>query len=417
LSLPGSPLQAISGERNDTITVTYDRNVSPWGVSDYNNYDISTGGNSLDLSTATFVFDGDDTIVITLDGSSADSLQAASTYDFSVDDLQSEQGITMTAPSTSLGVAVVGDTVTPPSVGATDVRIDRSNPNAVLVFSTEALDTTTAENEALWDYNSGTTPTLATLVDPTTVRLTLPSTPTGGSTLDFDLTDLAGNNSGALTRTVQSSESSAPALVSVSGISVPGEGGDYVSVVFNEPVDNSTGLSSSNFAVSNGGSSVAITSIGAWHDSTAQSVNFYLASGEEFDAALSLNVTVSNISDHSGNVMPAPVVLGGSITGDTTTPPGVVSAFVNYHEDSFGLLVDVLFDEAPDETFITNPFSWSVTSGSGQVVLGVVQIDEDEYRVALSAALGSGQELEIATGMPDLAGNVTVSATTVTVSE
>jgi hypothetical protein len=115
--------------------------------------------------------------------------------------------------------------------------------------------------------------------------------------------------------------------------------------------------------------------------------------------------------------MPAPVLLNGIVGGDTTTPPGVISAFTNYRENSFGLLIDVLFDEAPDETFVSNPFNWNVTGGGIQVVLGVIRIDEDEYQIAVSGALGGGHELEILAGLPDLAGNVTVSVTSVVVAE
>jgi hypothetical protein len=46
-----------------------------------------------------------------------------------------------------------------------------------------------------------------------------------------------------------------------------------------------------------------------------------------------------------------------------------------------------------------------------------VQGDSDVYRVVLSGALGAGEELEIAAGLPDFAGNVTVAPTTVTVEE
>ncbi len=417
LSLPGSPLLAVSGERNDVITLTFDRNISPWGVNAFANYIIETDGNALDLSGADFAFDGDDTITVTLDNVTAPSLQAASAYDFSVDNLQSEQGVTMSGVKTALGEAVAGDTVTPPTVGATDVEISNSNANVLLVFADEALDRTMSEDETRWDYNAGTAPALAELIDPATVRLTFAAPPVAGNTLDYNVVDLAGNAGGSVSRTVQIAETSAPLLVSVAGTAVAGVGGDYLTVVFDEPVDPNTGLTETNYTVTNGGSSVALSSANSWYDSITNSVNFYLGSGVEFDSSQAINVTVASIADHSGNVMGAPVGLGGVVGGDTTTPPGVLGAFTNYREHASGYEVDVLFDEAPDETFISDALNWTTTGGSAETVFAVDRVAEDHYRVTLSGALGAGEELEIATGLPDLAGNAAVAAIAVTVTE
>lgn len=412
-----APLLAVSGEKNDVITLIFDRNLSPWGTEDYRNYTINDGTSDLDLSGADFSFDGDDTVVITLEGTFAESLQAVDTYSFTAEDLLSEQGIVMSAPSALPGNTVTGDTVTAPAIGAGSVRIDRSFPNAILVYADEALDPTTAQDLTRWDYNGGTLPVSATLVDATTVRLTFASAPSPGNNLQYNVRDLAGNESGVATEVVLGSESNPPVLVSVSGTSVPGEGGDYVTVIFDEPVQQSSGLLPDNFTVTNGGNPIAITGSGAWYDSSSYAVNFLLETGNEFDASLAINVTVSNISDNSGNVMPTPVMLGGTIGGDTTAAPSVLSAFTNFRENTFGLFVDVLFDEAPDETFITNPFNWDVTGGGTQVVLGVIRVSENEYRLSMSGALGFGHELEIVSGMPDLAGNATVAATPVNVTE
>ncbi|MFT7485665.1 MAG: hypothetical protein ACI9F9_001515 [Candidatus Paceibacteria bacterium] len=412
-----TPLQAISGESNDLVTVIFDRDLSPWGTENYLNYTVNDGSTNVNLSKADFSFDGSDTVTITLNSATSDSLQAASTYSFTVDGLQTEQGVSMSSSSNVGSLAVTGDTMTPPVIGATSVRLDRATANAVLVFSNEALDPTAAEDEGRWLYNGATLPTTATLLDPTTVRLSFPLNPVAGNNLAFNARDLAGNETGAAAQAILGSESTPPALISVQGTAVAGEGGDYVTVIFDEPVDSSTGLQTSNYTVTNGGTPLNLSSTGAWYDSTLYSMNFFLAAGYEFDSALAIQVTVNNISDYSSNPMPGATALNGIVVGDTTTPPGYLNAFTNFRENAFGLTVDVLFDEAPDQTFITNPFSWSVTGGGAQVVLGVTRIDEDEYRVSLSAALGAGHELEIVAGMPDLAGNLTVAITAVTVTE
>ena len=410
-----TPLLAVSGERNDVVEIVFDRELSPWGATDPSNFEV-TNGTPLDLEQATFAFDGDRTVTITLDGGNPDSLQRASTYDFAVDNLRSAQGVEMASSSFFPGNVVDGDS-TGPVLTALGARIDRNYANAVLVFANEALDPTAAEDEGLWSYQ-GTLPNTAELVDPTTVRLFFPVNPVAGNTLWMNLTDLAGNASGAASTTLQAFETTPPALVSVSGTSVPGEGGDFITVTFNEPVDSISSLNAANYAVTApSGWPLTLTGAGASYDSTSYSVQVFLAPGSEFDASLPITVTVQNVQDHSGNTMPAPVPLGGVVGGDTSTAPGVLSAFTNYSANNFGLFVDVLFDEAPDVLFVSDPFNWTVTGGGFQVVLGVTRLAEDEYRVSLSDALGSGEELEIAAGLMDLAGNATVAATPVIVVE
>ncbi|MCB9915838.1 MAG: hypothetical protein H6828_11945 [Planctomycetes bacterium] len=418
LNLPASPLVAVSGERNDQITVVFDRAINPWGATDPANYDVASGGSSLDLSQATFTFDGDSTVSILLDGATADSVQSGDTYDFTVTGLRTAQGVELSAPATSLGEAVQGDISTGPVVGPGKIFVDRANPDSLLVFANEALDPTLAEDEARWNWNSGNFPTLATLIGPTVVRLTFSTNTSAGTPLAYDVVDLAGNHGGATFDQVLAFESSAPLLTSVSGTAVAGAGGDWISIVFDEPTELSTCLDPANYSVTNGGAPVGITGVGAWYDSTNMSANFFLDAGYELEASSSVTVTVSGVQDFSGNTIVGPVALSGAVTGDTTTPPSVDRAYTNYGFDATGLVVDVLFSEAPEETFVTNQFNWDVTGSSGQVVLGVLPTeDEAIYRVVLSDALGAGEELEIAAGLADLAGNTTVAVTSVTVYE
>lgn len=411
-----APLLAVPGERNDVITLIFDRNLTPWGTEDYRNFTINDGSVDIDLSGASFAFDGMDTVVITMDSNSASSLKKDVTHSFSVDGLRTVQGVAMSSSSALPGNAVTGDITTPPAIASFGAKIDRSFTNAILVYVDEALDPVASESEGSWLY-SGASPTSATTVDPTTMRLVFAVAPASGSNLAYNLIDLAGNATGAGAHVVAASETIAPILSNVSGTSVPGEGGDYITVAFSEPVDTGSGLLASNYSVLNGGSSVAIVSTGAWYESATYSVNFYLASGVELNSSQSVSVTVDSITDHSLNMMASPVTLSGTVTGDTSTPPAVTGAYANFRENVYGLFVDVLFSEAPDSTFITNPPSWNITGGGAQVVLGVTRVSENEYRVSLSGALNAGEELEIVTGLPDLAGNVAGSAIPVTVAE
>jgi hypothetical protein len=396
-----TPVVAVSGERNDTLEVRFDLPMSPWGIEDPANYSISDGVHTPDLSNATFAFDGDRTVMISLDSLSADSFHFGRSYDIVVDGLTTAQGVELSGPITEVGVATSGDN-TVPTVGVSDVRVDPSVANSLIVTVDEALDVTIAETAANYDYNSGSIATSATLIEPRTVRVTFGVQPAAGFDLDFTVTDLAQNATGTLTRTVAVSEGNTPLLVSVAGESVAGDGGDTVTVVYNEPVDPGTATELTNYSVTNG-TAKSLAGASAEYDSAAMTVTIYLANGVELDAALSINVGVANVSDLSGNAMSStPVGLSGTVTGDLVAP-GVLASFVNFREDTNGYDVEVLFTEDVDATFASDIFNW--TCSGGQTVIDVQMISSDHARVLLLAPIVDGDNIEIAAGLPDSAGN------------
>lgn len=396
-----TPIVAISGERNDTLEVRFDVPMNPWGMEVASNYSISDGVHTPDLSSASFWFDGDRTVMITLDSQSADSFHFGRSYDIVVDGLITAQGVELSGPITEVGVATSGDN-TSPTVGVSDVRVDPVVANSVLVTVDEALDQTIAETATNYDYNSGSIATSASLIEPRTVRVTFGVQPAAGFDLDFTVTDLAQNATGSLTRTVAVSESNAPLLVSVGGTSVEGSGGDTVTVVYNEPVDPGTATDLTNYSVTNG-TAKSLVGASAQYDSATMTVTIQLSNGVELDAALAINVGVANISDLSGNSMSTtPVILGGTVTGDLT-PPSVIASFVNFREDTNGYDVDVLFSEDVDATFAADIFNW--TCSGGQTVIDVQMISGDHAHVLLLAPIVDGDSIEIAAGLPDSAGN------------
>lgn len=402
-SAGASTVEAISGENNDIVTVAFDVPMSPWGITDPANFTVTKDGTTpLDLSGATFEFDGLQTLQITFGSSSGENLQSSSTYDLAFNNLRSSQGVLRTSAATEAGVAVSGDLVGP-TVAAGAVRIDPQNANSLLVFSGEALDQASAETAANYDYNSGTIATSAIQLAPRVVRVTFPSAVAAGFDVTFSFSDLARNSSGALTRTVAAADSVAPLIAGVQGYSVSGVGGDYVTISYDEPVTPATGLDLANYTITNGGSTLSLSGSSASWDSSTLTVTISLADGVELDPALGMQVTVRNVADWSGNAIAASgATTGGTVVGDSTAP-GVDGAFVNWRENAAGRVVDVQFGEDVDTTFAGDVLNWSASGG--QTISSVQMLEPDYARVTLATALGSGDTLSLAAGLTDPAGN------------
>ena len=128
------------------------------------------------------------------------------------------------------------------------------------------------------------------------------------------------------------------------------------------------------------------------------------ASASAATGSFSVNVLqVAAGTRATGNAISAGgVTLGGLVTGDTSAP-SVASSFVNRPIDGNGTTYDVLFDEDVDMTFAGDALNWS--SSGAQSVLDVTVLDDDAVRVVLSAPLGGGEQLQLAGGLSDPAGN------------
>lgn len=402
-----STFVSVSGEGNDVVTVVFDRPMSPWQLTNPANY-VLDPGTPFDLEGAIFSFDGDRTVTIELAG--RNNLQTGDGHDLTINDLFTAQGVERTVADTEVGIVATGD-VAAPTVLASDVRIDPQTADSLLIRVDEAIDKTAAEIAATYDFNGGNFATGAELINPRVVRATFGVPVTDGLNLDFTVTDLAGNVSGVLTRAVAVADTSAPILVPPVGTSVPGAGGDTVVVGFNEPVESSIAVNPSNYAVHNGGRFLDLSSALLVYDSSTLTVTINLPAGQELYPTSAVTVTVTNIEDLSGNALPAPVVAGGAVTGDTTAP-GITSAFANYRQDAAGLVVDVLFDEDVDAAFVENEANW--TASGGQNVVDVTLMNSNFARVTLDAALNPAETLDLGAGFLDVAQNATSGTTSVT---
>ncbi|MFN0242775.1 MAG: hypothetical protein ACKVWV_07760 [Planctomycetota bacterium] len=388
-----------SGENNDEILVQFDRPMSPWNLLDISNYTI-TGASALDLEGTAITFDGDDTVRIELGIDEGHDLETGAAYDVSVNNVWSAQGIQRTVLDAEIGIAAGGD-VTAPDVAIGKVYLDLSTPGALLVEFDEAIDPIAAQVAASFDLNSGNIATTSQLLGRRNVRLTFGVAPIVGDSLDLVMTDLAGNVSGTVTRAVIGGELDDPLIVSVDGYMEPGYGGDTIEIVFDEPVDPATALERSNYIVRTGTTTLSLASAELGYDSATSTVVIALPGGQEIDGQLALTVTVSGISDFSGNTITTPIPVGATRNGDTTDPQ-FESAFVNYRASATGAIVDVLFSEDVDTTFAADAANW--TASGGAVVTAVSMEERNHARVFLSAALGAADTLTM-TGVPDLARN------------
>ena len=390
----------VSGEANDVITAVFDRRPSVWGLLEPTPWTLVQGGTPVNLSGATFSFDGNLTVTIDLDSAGSPSLRTGLGYDLTVDGLLSAQGVAMTAPSID-GFTALGDAQSP-SLPAGLARLDAaSSADTLLIEMDEAIDPADAANTALIDINGAINPDTAEAAGRRTVRAFFSGGVSTADTVNVSLRDLAGIV-GVASRVVASPDLSGPLVVSVTGTAVPDAGGDTVTIRFDKPVDLASAFSTGNYTVTNGASAIDLAgSVPTW-DSTSNTVTIRLSASQHLSPASGIIVTVDNVADHAGLLISPPANIGGAVGGDVT-PPDFSAAFANYRADAGGLAVDVLFDEDVDAAFAGEPLNW--TASGGQTAMAVQSLSGKIFRVMLDTPLGAGDTLDLV-GLPDLAGNV-----------
>ncbi len=400
----GSTLTTVSGENNDVIVIEFDQQPSTAGLDDPANFTIAPngGGTALDLSQASFAFDGNTTLTIQLDGQTASSMATTTNYDVTIDGLMTAQGRAMPGPDTIMVVAA-GDAVAPVLTQGL-ARIDASSASdQVLIQVDEAVDATSVA--VLGNLMvGGIAATSATRVGPRSVVGVFPGGFLVGDQVDMTWSDLAGN-AGSSTVTLAAADAFGPSIVSVSALAVSGLGGDTVSIDFDEPIDPATGFNLSNYTVLNGGVALDLSNATKRYVSASNRLVIQLPSGVELDPTQPLVVQAQNIEDFSGLVMNPPANLGGAIAGDTT-PPASATAFVNLRADAGSLAVDVLFDEDVDQTFAAMAGNWNTTGAA--VVMAVEVLGASHYRLTLDTPLLPGEMVTV-DGISDVAGNTAVT--------
>ena len=400
-TLSAAVATTLSGEANDTLVLTFDRPMSPWGITNYTHYTLSTAGSgAVGLNRASIAFDGVSTVTITLAGSGTSNLVTADMFTIAAAGLYSAQGVAVSGSTSLAPQPVVGDVVAP-TVGVSSVRLDPANADALLVEFSEAVDPAQAVTLANYDLDSGNLATAVTLVGPRVVRATFGIVPVASDSLDVTCTDLAGNTSGVLTRVVQSADATGPLVSSVSGVATSGYGGDTLSITYSEPVKTVTAFNLANYTVTSNGNAISLIGATATYVSATNTVVFHLASGQELDSAVSVHVAISGVQDVAGNAMAATVNTTGAVSGDSSAPT-ISSAFVDWAADASGATIDVGFSEDVLASGAGSILNWG-SSGS-TAVSSVLRLSDSHYRVTFAAALGASATLSVA-GIADPAGN------------
>ncbi len=398
---PSSDMIAVSGESNDVVVIEFATRPSRWNLLRVSNYTISLLGNPIDLSGATFSFDGAQTVTISLDANWSPNLQTGLSYDVDISAMNSAQGVAGSAMS---GALVCGGESSAPSLPVGLTRIDAANPSdSVLLQFGEAVDLSSAQTLANYDLNGGPNPDSVVRVGLTTVRATWNGGVVVGDTVNANVADLAGNI-GVVSRVVGNVDPQGPLVVSVDGLSVANSGLDTVTVQFDKPVEPLTALDSSNYGVTNV-SALVLGSAVLRFNSTNNTVTIRLPAGVELDPTQGISVHVEDVKDHAGLAMSPPANIGGAVSGDLTAA-AFSAAFANYRVNASGLAIDVRFSEDIPTSFASTLTNWTVSGG--QTVVAVVALTPSHYRLTLSAALTAGHNLAV-TAVPDMAGNLSGS--------
>jgi len=393
-------IDVVSGENNDTVILQFDRKMSPWGITDSANYTLTTGGEDFDLGAATFGFDGDRMVWIELGRGTTDNLQDGANYTVTVTNVQTAQGIERGFADSDTAVAS-GDSSFPTALVG-DVRLDPLYANCVLISCTEALDPALSGDSSRYTLN-GSPATDARLVSPRCCRVTFSTVPAELDTLAFTLTDLAGNESGSISRAVVAGDVSAPLLVNVEGVAVAGAGGDELRVEFSEDLDVNTTYDPSNYQFMNGSTLISMATADYEYDSTSYTVTIFLGPGFDLDPSQSLTATIQGVADCAGNSIAAPgVTLSGSCSGDSIAP-FISGAFVDFRADSNGGCVVVRFNEDVDMSWCGDPMNWDTVGGAA--VSSVEVMGDSSCTLYLQAPLTEGQTIDLSSGLEDTAGN------------
>lgn len=396
---------AVEGAGNDQVVATFNHPMSAWGITDPSSYSCADSfANPVSLAGADFSFDGNDTVTITFTAGSAVNLSSTETYELTLEvaaerPLRTQFGVALTVPDAGPSVAVSGDTVAGPTAVGSQALIDPSSTENAFVIFSESVDATAGATAANYVYN-GTAATTAVLVDPRVVQLTFSGvTVTPGFDIDVNaaVVDTAGNASAGPVLLSVTSDLSEPTVVSSTSVITPGFGGDYIDVLFDEPLDPAIATISTNYVVSSGADELRL--LGVIYDSGTNTVRLLV---DDMLEGASVVTTMENLADFAGNALAGPTASAAVAGGDSVIP--AISAGVNnLWWDAAGTTVDVEFTEGIDYAYAATVGNWT-TSGTATVTAADA-IGVDHVRLTLSEALGAGETVILNAGLTDPAGN------------
>jgi len=406
----GAPgVEAVTGARNDRIDVVFTAPVASWGLLDADQFEVEeTGsGTPLDLSDATMAYDGDRTVSITLDGGAAASaLRSGATYDVTLtgaaaEPLRTREGEELGAPAVEAMVAVTGDVSDGPT-GASTAILSATDPTSVIVVFDEAIDTSLAGQAAEYSLGGVTPAVGATVLGFRTVRVTFPVQVAVASIVEVGVgaaVDAAGNAAAGTLSLAVVEDTTAPAIASVTALSVEGYGNDLVTITFDGPVDASTVLGTWRYSMTSAGAPVRVGPV--QYDDQTNSVTAIVS--DVLDGRAVTVSVESGVRDVAGNAAAAALDGTATATGDAVTP-AISSAFVNVAEEATGARIDVLFSEPVDAASIGQISDWTTSDGTSVVEVEVITLDR--VAIHLDGPLDPDATLTVGLGARDLAGNV-----------
>jgi hypothetical protein len=388
---------AVAGEENDFIVITFDRAMNPFGMEDMNNYsiDVGNGTTTLGLFRTNFVFNGTNEVTLTLEDDMANyNLQNGDLITVTTENLVSSFGTAQVGVLAQSGIMVGGDAANLAIAGNTTVRFDPSSSLALLVTFPEAMEGSAGS----YLLNGTLAASSVSQLSPRVVRVSFATDPIVGDQLEIVVDDLAGNACASMSCALVAADSSAPGA-SISASEATGFGGDTLTITYNEPVTVSNSMLPGSYTVTANGTPISLAGSTVRYSSIDNSVRFTLASGQEFPHGATVSVTISGVTDHSGNALNGNI--GGTSAGDNTAP-SLSSAFANYSADPSGAVIDVLFSEDVNIARAEDVSNWS-TDGSTLVVFSE-RVSGKHYRLTMSAAMAAGELLRV-NNMRDAAGN------------
>jgi hypothetical protein len=403
-----------SGPGNDLLTVVFDEAVLPAGAQVLSNFTLESPiGTPVALGSDTQVHYDPQAFTTTLLLSSQVSplnLATGASFALTVRNVQDVAGNVVAAvPYTG---TVGGDAVAPRVLSQGVVQKTSLNPigTTVDVAFDEVVDRVFAERGTSYALDIGQPAIWAVAVgrgDIVRVTFAMP-VPAGSAVTVQNVKDLAGNTMAAAPMQVVSEETVPPAVVAATATAVSGRQNDVLTVQFTEPVLPSDATSIGNYVLESPPGTVlpldGFTAVS--YDVLTMTATVVLTSSAT-PVNLGYNnlfkVTVQNIRDVAGNVMPA---FGNTFTarvvGDSTKPTKVSAA----PAPTYSRILEVTFSEQLDPASVASA-TWVFSQPLQLTNPGATTLTSDGRTVRITTLTPNlaGYTVDC-DGIRDLAGNL-----------
>lgn len=435
----------VAGADNDTITVYFDDVMDQQKATDLSNYTIEHPvGTVLALNAtnaaATYSDNGTTSqVVIKLKGINLQN--GTSNLRVTVGaGVQDKAGNPIDRTNAAYYIQTVnttGDTIAPTFtsiVGSAGASVD-----TITVNFSESVNKTTAENPANYIFESpsgtaiATTPTSFVYTESDSnndgtadtfkldVSFAKGTLSPGGNVVvknataaDARVKDLAGNLMGTSQTTGTVADGVAPSISTVAATTLAGKDNDTVKIVFSESMAASDLQNKSLFAVNANATAIDLSKLGTLavsstnqiNDTVTITLNTVNSTDPDYDLknGTTVNVTVSNVKDASGNVLTT-ATKSAVVSGDTTAPTmsTAVTSAANQVVLTFSEALDPSSVNAADFTSVGQTINYASVGTAG---------NENKVTLTFGTPIQSGISVKLSGEVADLAGNKSATGTT-----